>query len=123
MLQFLSQTFEADTYTQIVVALLSVSAGFLTKRVLSHTLLAVVLVPGFTFGALVVNYLFEQCAIYPTADRETNVVVACGLGTILALFVLIGLVRLTALVAEARVARYQFRRDLGGVPPPRAPAV
>jgi len=105
------------------VALLSVSAGLLTKRVLSQTMLAVVLVPGFTFGALVVNYLFEQYAIYPTADRETNVIVACALGTILALFVLIGLVRLTALVAEARVARYQFRRDLGGVPPPRAPAV
>ncbi len=43
---------------------------------LSQTTLAVVLVPGFTFGALVVNYLFEQYAIYPTADRKTNVVVA-----------------------------------------------
>ena len=113
MLQFLNQTFEADTYTQIVVALLSVSAGLLTKRVLSQTMLAVVLVPGFTFGALVVNYLFEHYVIYPTADRETNVVVACTLGTILALFVLLVLVRLTALAAEARAARYQFGRDLG----------
>ena len=111
MLQFLSQTFEADTYTQIVVALLSVSAGLLTKRVLSHTMLAVVLVPGFIFGALVVNYLFEQYAIYPTADRETNVVVACALGTMLALFVFLALMRLTALAAGALVARYQFRRE------------
>ena len=111
MLQFLSQTFEADTYTQIVVALLSVSAGLLTKRVLSQTMLAVVLVPGFTFGALVVNYLFEQYAIYPTADRETNVVVACALGTILTLFVLLALIRLTTLATEPRVARYQFKRE------------
>ncbi len=111
MLQFLNQTFEADTYTQIVVALLSVSAGLLTKRVLSQTMLAVVLVPGFTFGALVVNYLFEQYAIYPTADRDTNVVVAGALGTILAFFVLLALIRLTMLAAEARVARYQFRRE------------
>jgi hypothetical protein len=70
---------------------------------------AVVLVPGFAFGVLLTNYLFERCAIYPIADKKTNVVVACALGTILALFVLLGVVRLTALAAEACVTRYQLR--------------
>ena len=111
MLQFLSQTFDADAYTRIVVALLSISAGLLTKRALSQPLFAVGLVPGFAFGALLINDLFERCAIYLTADRETNVVVACALGTILALFVLFALVRLTALAAEACAARYQFRSE------------
>ncbi len=111
MLQFLGQTFEVDTYTSIVVALLAGSAGLLTKQVLSRTMLAVAFAPGFTFGALLVNYLFERHAIYPTADRETNVVVACALGTMLALFVFLALMRLTALAAEALVARYQFRRE------------
>jgi hypothetical protein len=110
MLQFIGHTFEADTYTRIVAALLAISAGLLTKRVLSHTLLAVVLVPGFTFAALFSNYLFEQYAIYLTSDRETNVVFACTLGIILALFVLVGLVRLAAVAAEACAARYQFTR-------------
>ena len=98
MLQFLSQSLEVDTYTQIVVALLAGSAGLLTKQVLSRTMLGMAFAPGFTFGAFLVNYLFERHAIYPTADRETNVVVACALGTILALFVLLALIRLARLL-------------------------
>ena len=70
MLQFLNQTFEVDTYTIIVVALLAGWSGILTMQVLSRAMLAMVFVPGFIFGALVANYLFEQYAIYPTPDKE-----------------------------------------------------
>ena len=60
MLNFLNQTFEVDTYTIIVVALLSGWSGVLTMQMLSRTMLAMVFVPGFIFGALVVNYLVRH---------------------------------------------------------------
>jgi hypothetical protein len=58
MLNFLNQTFEVDTYTIVVVALLSGWSGVITMQVLSRTMLATVFMPGFIFGALVANYLF-----------------------------------------------------------------
>jgi uncharacterized membrane protein YeaQ/YmgE (transglycosylase-associated protein family) len=110
MLDFLNQTFEVDTYTIVVVALLSAWAGVLTLHVLSKTLLALVFVPGFIFGALVANYLFETFAVYPTGDQETNVVVACTLGIIAALLVLLVFTRFTSVLAGLRVQRHQFKR-------------
>jgi uncharacterized membrane protein YeaQ/YmgE (transglycosylase-associated protein family) len=110
MLNFLNHTFEADTFTIVVVALLSGWSGILTVQVLSRTMLAMVFVPGFVFGALVANYLFEQYAIYPTSDKETNVVVACTLGIIAALLVLLIVTRISTAVAGVRVARHQFKR-------------
>ena len=109
MLQFLNQTIEGDTYTLIVAALLSGLSGILTMHVLSQTLLAMAFVPGFFSGALGANYLFEQWAIYPTPEKETNVVVASTLGIILALLVLLIVTRLTAVAAGYHVARHQFK--------------
>ena len=54
--------------------------------------------------------MFEQYAVHPTPDKETNVVVACMLGTIIALLVLLVMTRLSAIAAGFRVARHQFRR-------------
>jgi uncharacterized membrane protein YeaQ/YmgE (transglycosylase-associated protein family) len=110
MLEFLNQTFEVDTYTIVVVALLSGWAGVLTLHVLSKTVLALVFVPGFIFGALLANYLFDQFGYYPTSDRESNVVVACTLGIIAALLVLLVVTRFTSMLAGARVQRHQFKR-------------
>jgi uncharacterized membrane protein YeaQ/YmgE (transglycosylase-associated protein family) len=110
MLDFVNQTFEVDTYTIVVVALLSAWAGVLTQHVLSKTTLALVFVPGFIFGALIANYVFEEIGFHPTPDKETNVVVACTLGIIAALLVLLVLTRLTTIVTGLRVARHQFRR-------------
>jgi len=111
MLQFLNQTLQVDTYTLVVVALLSGCSGILTMQVLSRTMLAMVFVPGFVFGALVANYLFEQYAIYPTPDKETNVVIACTLGMIIALLVLLVVIKVSTIVAGYRVAHHQFRRS------------
>lgn len=110
MVDFLNQTFEVDTYTIVVVALLSAWSGVLTQHVLSRTLLALVFVPGFIFGALVANYLFHIYGFYPTPDEETNVVVACTLGIIMALLVLLVITRFARIVSDLRVQRYQFRR-------------
>jgi uncharacterized membrane protein YeaQ/YmgE (transglycosylase-associated protein family) len=110
MINFLNHTFEVDTFTIVVVALLSGWSGILTVQVLSRTMLAMVFVPGFIFGALVANYLFEQYAIYPTPDKETNVVVACTLGIIAALLVLLIVTRVSAAAAGFGVARHQFKR-------------
>jgi hypothetical protein len=111
MLEFLNRTFEVDTYTIVVVALLSAWAGVLTLHVLSKTMLALVFVPGFIFGALVANYIFEEARFYPTPDQETNVVVACTLGIIAALLVLMVLTRFTSTLASVRVQRHQFKRS------------
>lgn len=110
MMQFLNQTFEVDAFTLVVVALLSGWSGILTVQVLSRATLAMLFVPGFIFGALVANYLFEHYAIYPTPDKETNVVIACMLGIIIALLALLVMTRLSAIAAGFRVARHQFRR-------------
>jgi uncharacterized membrane protein YeaQ/YmgE (transglycosylase-associated protein family) len=110
MLDFLNQTFEVDTYTIVVVALLSAWSGVLTLHVLSKTVLALVFVPGFIFGALIANYMFEKFGFYPTADQETNVVVACTLGIIMALLVLLVFTRISSAVAGMRVQRHQFKR-------------
>lgn len=110
MLQFLNQTIELDTYTLIVAALLSGLSGILTMHLLSQTMLAMVFVPGFFSGALGANYLFERCGIYPTPEKETNVVVASTLGIVAALLILLILTRVTWAAADHRVARHQFKR-------------
>jgi hypothetical protein len=111
MLEFLNRAVTVDTYTLVVVAMLSGWAGVLTLQVLSRTMLALVFVPGFILGALITNYVFELTGFYPTADRETNVVIACTMGIIIALFVLMMSMRVTAIVAGLRVDRHQFKRD------------
>ncbi len=110
MLEFLNQTFQVDTYTIVVVALLSGWAGVLTLHVLSKTVMALVFVPGFIFGALIANYIFDRFGFFPTPDQETNVVVACTLGIIAALLVLLVVTRFTSILAAARVQRHQFKR-------------
>jgi uncharacterized membrane protein YeaQ/YmgE (transglycosylase-associated protein family) len=111
MLDFLNRTFEVDTYTIVVVALLAGWSGVLTMHVLSKTIMALVFVPGFIFGALVANYLFELYGFYPTPDKQTNVVVACTLGIIAALLVLLIVTRTMSAIAGVRVERHQFRAD------------
>lgn len=111
MLDFLHQALTVDTYTIVVVALLSGWAGVLTLHVLSRTVLALVFIPGFVFGALLANYLFEETGFMPTPDRETNVVIACTLGLIVTLLVLLVIMRLTSAYSGMRVDRHQhFRR-------------
>lgn len=112
MLQFLNQTLQVDTYTLVVVALLSGCSGILTMQILSRTMLAMVFVPGFNFGALVANYLFEQYAIYPTPDKETNVVFASTSGIIVALLVLLVVTKVSSAAAGFHVARRQRKRGL-----------
>jgi hypothetical protein len=75
-------------------------------------MLALVFVPGFVLSALVTNYVFELSGFFPTPDRETNVVIACTLGIIIALFVLLLFLRASAILSGMRVERHQFKRDL-----------
>ena len=111
MLDFMQRALTVDTYTIVVVALLSGWAGVLTLHVLSRTLLALVFIPGFVFGALIANYLFDRFGFRPTPDHETNVVVACTVGLIFTLLALLVVMRLTAAYAGLRVERHQqFRR-------------
>jgi len=112
MVDFLNRAITVDTYTLVVVALLSGWAGVLTLHVLSRTLMALVFIPGFVFGALVTNYVFELTEFSPTADRETNVVIACTTGIIVALFALLMSLRFTAVIARLRVENHRFRNDL-----------
>ena len=110
MLDFLNRVVTVDTYTLVVVGVLSGWAGVLTLHVLSRTVMALVFVPGFIFSALFTNYVFELTGFDPTPDRETNVVVACTLGIILALFVMLLLLRATSILSGMRVERHQFKR-------------
>ncbi len=110
MLDFLNRAITVDTYTMVVVAMLAGWAGVLTMHVLSRTLLALVFVPGFVIGALIANYVFELAGIYPTADAETNIVAACTVGIIIALFVLLIVMRVIAATSAMRLQRHQFQR-------------
>jgi len=110
MLDFLNQAFEVDTYTIVVVALLAGWSGVLTMHVLSKTVLALVFVPGFIFGALIANFLFQEFGFYPTPDEETNVVIACTLGIIAALLILMVVTRVMTAAVGVRTQRHQFRR-------------
>jgi hypothetical protein len=110
MLDFLNRVVTVDTYTLVVIGVLSGWAGVLTLHVLSRTVLALVFVPGFILGALIANYVFELTGYRPTPDHETNVVIATTLGIILALFVLQLFLRATAILAGMRVERHQFKR-------------
>jgi hypothetical protein len=110
MLDFLHRALTVDTYTMVVVAMLSGWAGVLTLHVLSRTVLALVFVPGFVLGALIMNYVFELAGLSPTPDRETNVVIACTVGLIISLLVLLICLRVTAALGRLRVERHQFKR-------------
>ena len=107
MLDFLHQV---DTYTLVVVAVLSGWAGMLTLVVLARTLLALVFIPGFVLGALTMNYVFELAGIDPTPNHETNVVIACTVGLIVSLFVLLMCLRVSAVMSGLRAERHQFKR-------------
>ncbi len=82
----------------------------LTLLVLARTLLALVFIPGFVLGALIMNYVFELAGIYPTPNHETNVVIACTVGMIVSLFVLLMCLRVSAVMSGLRVERHQFKR-------------
>ena len=110
MLDFLNKTFEVDTYTIVVVAMLAGWSGVITMHALSKAVMALVFIPGFIFGGLVANYLFEEYGFYPTPDKSTNVVVACTIGIIAALLVLLLVTRIASTVTGLRVERHQFRR-------------
>ncbi len=110
MLDFLNRAVTVDTYTLVVVAMLSGWAGVLTLHVLSRTLLALVFIPSFVLGALVMNYVFELAGFYPTSDQQTNVVIACTVGMIVSLFILLICLRVMAVVSGLRVQHHQFRR-------------
>lgn len=110
MLDFLHRAVTVDTYTLVVVAVLSGWAGVLTLHVLARTILALVFIPGFVLGALVMNYVFELAGIYPTPDHETNVVIACTVGLIVSLFVLLMCLRVSAVMSGLRVERHRFKR-------------
>jgi hypothetical protein len=112
MLDFLNRAVAVDNYTLVIVAMLSGWAGVLTLHVLSRTMLAMVFVPGFVLGALFTNYAFEVIGFYPTPDKQTNIVVACTIGIILALFVLLLVMRAGAIFSAMRLERHDFRRDL-----------
>ncbi|HET6321374.1 MAG TPA: hypothetical protein VFF87_04915 [Hyphomicrobium sp.] len=112
MLDFLHRAVTVDTYTIVVVAMLSGWAGVLTLHVLSRTLLAFAFVPGFILGALVTTYLFETYGFYPTLDRETNIVVACTLGIIIALLALLLCLRFSAILARMRLENHSFQQDM-----------
>jgi len=92
--------------------MLSGWAGVLTLHVLSRTVLALVFVPGFVLGALVTNYIFELTGFYPTPDRETNIVIACTLGIIIALLVLLLCLRFSAILASLRLEQHSFKQDI-----------
>jgi len=112
MLDFLHRAITVDTYTLVIVAILAGWGGVLTLHVLSRTVLALIFVPGFVLGALCTNYAFELAGFHPTPDRETNVVIACTVGMIVALFVLLICVRFMNAVAALGVDHYEFKRDL-----------
>lgn len=116
MSDFLHQAFTVDTYTLVVVALLSGWGGVITMQVLSRTILALIFVPGLVFGALTANYLFRAYHFYPTPDQEVNVVIACTLGLIAALLVLLVSLRVIAIVSTLVLQRYEFRSDMAPVP-------
>jgi uncharacterized membrane protein YeaQ/YmgE (transglycosylase-associated protein family) len=111
MADFLNRTFEIDTYTIVVVAVLAGWAGVITMHTLSKAVMAFVFVPGFVAGALLANYLFEAYGFYPTPDESTNIVVACTLGIIAALLVLLLVTRVMNTVTGMRVDRHQFKRS------------
>ena len=115
MSDFLHQAITVDAYTLTVVAILSGWGGVLTMQVLSRTILALIFVPGLVFGALTANYLFRVYHFYPTPDQEVNVVIACTLGLIAALLVLLVSLRLIAIVSTLVLQRYEFKSDMAPV--------
>ncbi len=112
MLEFVERAAAVDTFTLVIVAILSGWAGVLTLHVLSRTVLSLIFVPGFTFGALATNYFFELSGFFPTHDRETNVVIACTVGIIIALLMLLLFLRFSSIIGRIRTERYQFRHDV-----------
>jgi hypothetical protein len=119
MMDFLERAAAVDTFTLLVVAMMSGWAGVLTMQALSRTLLALIFVPGFTFGALVSNYVFELNGLLPTHDRRTNIIIACTVGIIVAFLALMLLTRLTKYVAGLQFQRHRFRRDIEAATPYR----
>jgi hypothetical protein len=111
-MEFLEQIVAVDTFTLLVVAMLSGWAGVLTLHVLSKTALALVFVPGFTFGALLTNHVFLLTGYLPTHDRHTNTIIACTAGIIIAFLLLLGAMRLTKYLVGVQLKRYRFRRDM-----------
>jgi hypothetical protein len=117
MMAFLERALAVDTFTLLIVAMLSGWAGVLALHALQRTLLALIFVPGFTMGALISNHVFELVEFLPTHDRRTNTIIACTVGIIAAFFALMLLIRLTKFLAGLQFRRHRFRRDLDTATP------
>ena len=74
MLDFLNRAFTVDTYTMVVVAMLSGWAGVLTLHVLSRTCWRWCSCRASSWAPSIMNYVFELAGISPNAPiaRRTS---------------------------------------------------
>jgi hypothetical protein len=82
----------------------------LTLHVLQNGLLAVIVFPGFVYGALLANYAFDIYGIRPTNETEANIIVGCTAGIMVTLLAIMLVARLAKAMAGLSVERSQYFR-------------
>ena len=98
LLEALQKLGDVNTFTVVVVIGLVAIANWFIKLLTDSTGFAILFTPAMIVGALAANYLFVEYYITPTADKNSNVVIASSMGVLAAmLFMLLatrGVVRL-----------------------------
>lgn len=113
MQDFIYSLYALDRYTLTIAVCFVAVAFWLIHEIAGSTSLAVLSAPIMIGGALATNYLFGIYYIFPTTDKDTNVVVACAVGVIAAMVLVLSALAISILLSEARSKR---RRPLPVLP-------
>ncbi|NOT72516.1 MAG: hypothetical protein HOP09_14950 [Hyphomicrobium sp.] len=113
MQDFIYSLYALDRYTLTIAVCFVAVAFWLIHEIAGSTSLAVLSAPVLIAGALVTNYLFGEFYIIPTNDKDTNVVIACAVGVVLSMILILAVLAIHILISEARssaAARCRFCR-------------
>lgn len=102
MVEFFWQVLDADTFSYVIVSLLTLWAGAMIRTLTEVDWVAIFFMPAIAFGALLTIEVCSLEGIVFTYDRDSNVVVTSSIGTIIGLVVMLLLTKVIFLLLERR---------------------
>lgn len=103
----------ADMFTYAVVTVLTTWAGTLFRHMSGSTALTTLFLPSVWLGAMAGIFYCREFGVIFTSDKDSNVVVASGVGMILGLVGMLVVTRLVYVLTRRRAAVQ--RPDLKGI--------
>lgn len=102
MQDFIYSLYALDRYTLTITMCFVAVAFWLIHEIVGSTALAVLSAPVMMAGGVICNYLFGVYYIFPTTDKDTNVVIACAVGVVTSMILVLVAMWISISISEAR---------------------